>query len=215
MACARWLDDDRIAAVGDREETTGALDQPLGTLLAEIAGEEPAPGGGSAAAVCAAMAAALVVSVARLSRERWEGALATVAQAERLLSRAALLAEMDASAFDQALRTLAERDEIASHERDARLEQSLARAAELPLEIAEISADIAELAALASSHCTPEVRADGVAAATLAEAATRTAAGLVEVNLTVTDDDPRLSVARSLLACAEASRGQALDSRVG
>jgi len=199
--------------VGDEGETAGALEQPLGALLAEIAGEEPAPGGGSAAAVCTAMAAALVASVARLSRERWEGALAVVAQAEQLRGRVALLVEMDARAFDQALRTLAERDEIAAPERDARLEQSLARAAELPLEIAEISADVAELAALASSHCNPEVRADGAAAAILAEAATRTAAGLVEVNLTMTGDDPRVGVARSLLTCAEESRGRVLDER--
>lgn len=197
--------------MGDKGETAGALEQPLGDLLAEIAGEEPAPGGGSAAAVCTAIAAALVASVARLSRERWEGALAVVAQAEQLRGRVALLVEMDARAFDQALRTLAERDEIAADERDARLGQSLARAAELPLEIAEISADVAELAALASSHCDPEVRADGVAAAILAEAAARTAAGLVEVNLTVTDDDPRVGVARSLLVCAEESRDRVLD----
>jgi methenyltetrahydrofolate cyclohydrolase len=207
--------DGRIAGVSDVGEMVGALDRPLGTLLTEIAGEEPAPGGGSAAAFCAAMSAALVASVARLSRERWNGALAAVAQAERLRSRAALLVEMDARAFDQALRTLAERDEIAPHERDTRLEQSLERAAELPLEIAEISADVAELASLASSHCIPEVRADSVSAAILAEAAARTAAGLVEVNLTVNDGDPRLSVVRSLLARAEASRGQALDRRPG
>jgi len=140
-------------------------------------------------------------------------AMTLVAQAEQLRGRVALLVEMDARAFDQALRTLAERDEIAAPERDARLEQSLARAAELPLEIAEISADVAELAALASSHCNPEVRADGAAAAILAEAATRTAAGLVEVNLTMTGDDPRVGVARSLLTCAEESRGRVLDER--
>lgn len=195
-------------------QATGHLGRSLDDHLDEMAGEEAAPGGGSAAAVCAAMAAALVVSVARQSRERWDDAMAIAAQAEQLRSRAALLVELDARAFDQALRALAERREGGSPERDAELEQSLARAAELPLEIAEIGADLAELAAETSGRCDIKVQADAMAAATLAEAASRAATGLVEVNLTTTEGDARMSAARSLVARAGASRERALGSGV-
>ena len=45
------------------------LDAPLREFLDTIAGEGPAPGGGSAAAIVVAMAAGLVSMVARASKE--------------------------------------------------------------------------------------------------------------------------------------------------
>lgn len=194
-----------------KAQAAGSLGLSLDDHLAEMAGEEAAPGGGSAAAVCAAMAAALVCSVARQSREQWEDAVAMAAQAEQLRARAALLAELDARAFDQALRTLAEPGD-GSPDRDARLERSLTRAAELPLEIVEIGADVTELAAQTADRCDPKVKADAIAAATLAEAASRAGATLVEVNLTTTEEDPRVDLARSLVARARISCERALGS---
>jgi formiminotetrahydrofolate cyclodeaminase len=186
-------------------EAADALDRPLGEFLDQLAGDAAAPGGGSTAGVCVGMAAGLVACVARLSHG-WDDAGSALAQAEKLRSRVGPLIDLDARAFDEALRTLSTRAEVDPGERDSRLEQSLARAAEVPLAIGEAAADIAELAALVSSYGTPELRADAASAAILAEAAAQTVEQLVEANLATTKDDARLESARQHLKRARVSR---------
>ncbi len=186
------------------------LDRPLGAFLDDLAGEDAAPGGGSAAAITAAMAAGLAASVARLSAASWEGAGGAVAQAEALRLRVGPLVELDARAYDEALRTLAKRDQIAEPERNERIGEALERAADVLLRIAEAAADAAELAALVAEEGEHAIRADAAAAVILAEAAARTAASLVEINLTTTEEDPRIARARELLSLAEAARERAV-----
>lgn len=190
-------------------QAADALDRPLGEFLDQLAGDVAAPGGGSTAGVCVGMAAGLVACVARRSYDDWDDAGAALAQAEKLRSRVAPLIDLDARAFDEALRMLSTRAEIDAGERDSRLEESLARAAEVPLAIGEAAADVAELAALVSNYGTQELRADAATAAILAEAAARTAERLVAVNLTTTRNDTRLESAQEYLRRAQASRESA------
>lgn len=194
----------------DGEAPADTLGRPLEGFLAELAAEAPAPGGGSAAAVAVAMAAGLTASVARASGSGWEGAGAAAAQAEQLRLRVSPLVEVDASAYDDALNTLAQRGELAQPDLDAKLGEALDHAAAVPLRIAEAAADVTELAALVATHGEARVRADAAAAAVLAEAAARVAATLVEVNLATTEQDPRVSAARELLARAERGRESAV-----
>ena len=74
-------------------------------------------------------------------------------------------------------------------QRDFALGVALLQAAEVPLRIAEAAADVAELAALAAAEGAPHLRPDATAAAALAEAATRAAAHLVEINLAIVPGD--------------------------
>lgn len=185
------------------------LDMSLTAFLDGLATRERAPGGGSAAALTVAFAAGLVVMVARSSRGVWEDAPGVAAQALTLQDRASALTHSDAEAWDEALAALraaadptpAEADRNGQR-RDFELEQKLERAAAVPLEIAEIGADTALLAAQAGKHGDLAYRADASAAAALAAGGARAAAHLVEVNLAIRVGDDRLARARASEAAA-------------
>jgi methenyltetrahydrofolate cyclohydrolase len=173
----------------------GPVDVPrIDALLDALAADQPAPGSGSAAALAGAMAAAVCAKVARLSD--LGGA---TAQAAALCRRLTSLAEEDARVFRSALSELERRDD------DFKLGRALAQAADAPLQIAETCVDVALLASELAGQGTAELQADARSAAALAAGATRAAAVLVEVNLTVTADDGRARLARRLSEQAEAA----------
>ena len=177
------------------------LGQSMLSFLDGLATKGTAPGGGSAAAVTVAFAAGLVAMVARSSRDTWEEAAGIAAQALALQDRVAPLAETDAKAWDEALGALdaaatGSEDDDASR-RDRSLERRLERAAAIPLEIAEIGADVAELAVEVGRFGDAAYRPDAAAAAALAAGGARAAAHLVEVNLAVRPGDERLARARA------------------
>ena len=181
--------------------TGDLLDVSLKDLLDNFASDELAPAAGSAAAIVVAMAAGLVAKSARAS-PGWLEAPSAIAQAERLRRRTAPLAQSDADAYLEALAALHLPKQLESEVRDMALGQVLARAAEIPLVIAEAGADVACLAAVAADRGAPEHRAEAVAAAVLAEAGTRAAAYLVATNLTITPNDERVVRARAVAEVA-------------
>jgi formiminotetrahydrofolate cyclodeaminase len=166
----------------------------IDTLLDALAAEEPAPGGGSAAAIVGAMAAALCAKVARFS-----GDGGAVAQAEALRRRLTTLAAEDAAAFAAALTELRERRD------DFDLGRALALAADVPLRIAEAAADVAELGASLAERGKADLQPDARAASVLAAAAARASALLVEANLGAAPGDERVGRARGLADGAEAA----------
>lgn len=170
------------------------LDLRIGEFLDRLSASGGSPGAGSAAALVAATAAAVVAMAARASVEEWEDAAGIAAQAEAIRRKLQPLAQADAEALEEAL------ERLAAGGGDEALGEALERAAEIPLRIVEASADVAELAAYASPSVRADVRADAVAAAMLAEAAARTCASLVEVNLATVEGDARLERARALAA---------------
>jgi formiminotetrahydrofolate cyclodeaminase len=118
-----------------------------------------------------------------------------------------VLARVDATVWDEAAAALGGAGSGDSGPGDRDLEQKLERAAALPLEIAELGADTAELAEAAGEHCDGAFRADAAAAAALAAGGAGAAAHLVRVNLAVREGDERLARARaSEQAAAEAAR---------
>lgn len=150
------------------------------------------------AAVVTAAAAGLLVKVARSSRDDWPEAAGIAAQAEALRDRAAPLAQRDADEYEAALRAQGDDSAEAGERRDFALGRAFARAAEPPLEIAAIAADVARLSVTVVERGEPALRADAVAAALLAAAAAATAAELVAVNLTASEGDKRVLAARRL-----------------
>jgi len=178
---------------------------PLGELLEEVSSAEPMPGAGYCAAIALEMAAGLVAMAARASRADWGEGRGAAAQATTLRERIAPLAERNVDAYREAVTALGGE----SSSGDESLRDALARAAGVPLEIAEVAVDVAALAAVVAERGDQAMRADAVSAALLAEAAARAAATLVEVNLGTTSSDERVARARDLAGSATAAAQRA------
>jgi formiminotetrahydrofolate cyclodeaminase len=179
---------------------------PLPALLEELAAPREVPGAGSALAVALAAAAAVVQMAARLSPESWADAAGVAAQAQALRERAAQLVDEDAEAYRQALQARGAADAPAKPEqRDFALGRATAAAAEPPLALVRLAADLAELCAAAGARVDPRVHADVAAAAALAAAVARGGRALVATNLTALPGDTRVEEADRLVAAAEAA----------
>jgi formiminotetrahydrofolate cyclodeaminase len=117
-----------------------------------------------------------------------------------------MLVDEDAEAYRRALEARAAADETEKPERrDWALGQVTAAAAEPPLALSRLAADVAELCAAAGARVEPRVHADVAAAAALAAAVARGARELVAVNLTALPGDARVEEADRLAAAAGAA----------
>ena len=88
-------------------------------------------------------------------------------------------------------------------QRDWALGQVTAAAAEPPLALVRLAADLTELCAAAAERVEPRVHADVAAAAALAAAVARGARALVAANLTALPGDLRVEEADRLVDAAE------------
>src|SRR3954463_15329784 len=107
------------------------LDRSLREFLDDVAAQGRTPGGGSAAALVTALAAALPAKIARTSTA-WPQGRGIAAQAESLRDRAAPLAQADAEEYEAALLALEDDGGEAGERRDFALGRAYARAAEPP-----------------------------------------------------------------------------------
>jgi len=169
--------------------------------------EMPGPGAGSAAAVVIALAAGLVVKVARLSGG-WPEAAGVSAQAVELRDRCPELARQDAEAWQQSLAALG--DSVGGGGGDLELARLLGRAADLPLAIAETGAAVADLALLAVQRGEATLRGEAAAGAVLAHAGVRVAAHLVVLNLSTLPGDERFERAGRVERHAADAAAQAI-----
>jgi formiminotetrahydrofolate cyclodeaminase len=187
--------------------------QNVGEFCDTISAETSAPGGGSVAAVVGAMGASLTAMAARFSKEQWEDAAGAVAQAETLKARLLPLADEDARAYETVLLALRmPRDvDVDGDVRDAAIGDALSRATDVPLAIAEASLDVATLACELAERGNPNLHGDAAAAVFLSEAAVRTCANLVEINLATREGDERLDRARELVELVRRISRRALE----
>jgi len=184
-------------------------DMPFEELLDTIAAETPAPGGGSVAAFVTEMAASLAAMAARFAHD-WDGAAGAVAQAETLRHRAAPLAAEDAVAYENVLTAMRMPNELESEVRNTLIGETLSRAADIPLLIAETANDVAELASEIAVAGNPNLRGDAAAASLLASAAVRVAANLVVINLSTVEGEDRIERARALVRSSERAAQRAV-----
>ena len=188
------------------------LDRSLREFLDDVAAQGRTPGGGSAAALVTALAAALLAKIARTSTA-WAEGRGIAAQAESLRDRAAPLAQADAEEYEAALQALEDDSGQAGERRDFALGRAYARAAEPPLQIARAAADVAELAVVVARNGDLAFHADAVLAAVLAAAAASSAAELVGVNLTASARDERVREAGRLAENAARAAEEARAAR--
>jgi methenyltetrahydrofolate cyclohydrolase len=177
---------------GDGEMLRSSVRQ----LLDDVGARTTAPGGGAVTGIVAALAGALVTMCGRFADGQ---PVSAGERAEELQAKAAALAEADPIAY-------------AAYERDRRdqldaatLSAALDEAIRVPLEMAEVSAELAQLAGELARSGNPRLRGDATTAIFLAAAATRSAAALVGENLPETgkDEDPRFALAAALLASVD------------
>jgi methenyltetrahydrofolate cyclohydrolase len=189
----------------------GYLDMRVGEFLDQLADARPDPGGGSAAAVAVALAAALCAMTAELSARQLADSPRLAADARGLLRWAAPLAQADADAYGGVLAARREPGQPGGPSRAERVSAALARATEVPLEVAGLGDRVAALAADIAGRGNPAVRGDALTAARLAAAAAQAAAALVQINLAGAPDDPR--PVRATHLAARAARAAALAAR--
>lgn len=161
-------------------------------FLAALASGTPTPGGGSAAAYSAAMAAALVAMVARLTigkkkyAEVQERMRVIVQQAESLRSELTSAVKRDAAAYEdvmKAFRLLKESEQdLAQH--SGEIEKATVGAAKVPLEVAEKALEVMELSCELIEKGNLNAISDAASAVALAQAAISGAALNVRVNAT-------------------------------
>jgi formiminotetrahydrofolate cyclodeaminase len=174
-------------------------DQTIGVWLEALASSAPAPGGGAAAALNAAIGAALIEMACNLTigRPRYapqEAAMrAALAEATTLRRRALHLAAADVEAFGavSAAYKLPKETDQQRRTRTEQIQRALVGATEVPLHTAVLAGEVVQLARRILDGTNVNVRADVAAAAIAGRAALEVALINVEANLAAIRDPPR------------------------
>lgn len=181
-------------------------------FLTSLASAAPTPGGGGAAAMAGALAAALASMVGNLTvgKERFAAQEAEVkellSQAEAARSELLQLAEDDAKVFDSfmACYRLPKATDEEKAARTQAIRMAAKRAAAVPLAIARKALLTLQLADRLVAVGNPGVITDGACSALLARAALRCADYNVRINLQLTKDaEYNKAVSRELTAMLE------------
>ncbi|MBM3327341.1 MAG: glutamate formimidoyltransferase [Calditrichaeota bacterium] len=153
---------------------------PVRQFVEATASDSPAPGGGSVAALCGALAAALVSMVANLTHGRkaylqHNDMMEAIAnRAQDLKARLVELIDRDTEAFDcvMAAMALPKKTDEQKAERDYRIQITTQKAASVPFETLSLMPEIAQLARTAAEIGNTNLTSDaGVAGLAVALAA--------------------------------------------
>lgn len=188
-------------------------EQTLTEFLAGLAAPTPAPGGGAAAAISGATAAALVEMVAGLSLKKSpdgvEAALQQrmAAQMSTLRGELLTLADDDASAYNAFIQVM-RLPKVEEHDREERgraMSAAAEHAAEVPLKTLRAIIAVAEAARLLTVRSLVSAASDLDVALRFLRAAGLSAADNVEVNLPFIDDpETRATLANQTAASVAA-----------
>ncbi|HEV7593750.1 MAG TPA: glutamate formimidoyltransferase [Gemmatimonadaceae bacterium] len=180
-----------------REVTSGG--ESVSGFVASVASSNPVPGGGSVAAHAGALAAALAQMVAGLTVGKKKYAAVDSEMKEAALKAVSLgntlsaLVKRDAEAYSlvsEAHKLPREPAEALSIRRDA-IWKALLKAAEVPLETAQLCVQVCALALVTAERGNSNAVTDAGVAALLAEAACKGAAYNVRVNVAALEDRSR------------------------
>lgn len=172
------------------------LDKSCKDFLTDLASKEPTPGGGGAAALTAAIAAALtsMVSNLTLGKEKFaqveDKIRPILVSAEILRTRMLALVAADAAVFDSFMKAykLPKNTEEEKVSRSESIQIAAYDASEVPLKIADSCLDILHISSQLVRIGNPSVITDATVAALLARAALRSACYNVHSNLLLLKD---------------------------
>lgn len=180
------------------------LEQPVGTFLQALAAGEPAPGGGSAAALVVAQAAALCAMTARLSARQLapERVQALISEGERIHRASASLVDLDAHAYQHVIEATraAKAAPPGTPGTAEAIALALSHASDVPMRLVDLGVQSAKLARELAADGNQALRGDAITAGLLAQAGARAAAALVRINLASAPADSRLARLDGLLA---------------
>jgi formiminotetrahydrofolate cyclodeaminase len=191
----------------------------LAAFLDRLASDEPAPGGGAAAALAGATAAALVAMACRVTARRApsEALAAAVTTADELRHRLLTLMHEDVEAYAAVL----EARRAPSERRAPLVEAAMRRATTVPLDTARAAAGVLELSATILDAVRASVVGDLGVAVVLAGAALDASALTARVNLQEMAGDDFARAARDTLerlalgAHARRALAQRIAARAG
>lgn len=181
--------ENRLAAVMSKPVSSG-LHAGINPFLTQLAAPTATPGGGSAAAASGAMAAGLAHMVASMSKRKKAYAQYDNELAEAISRLATLQAELtaaidaDANSYKDIMKAYkAHREANNSAESGIAIRNALRKAAEVPLGVAQKSAEAGRIAKSLSPKTNPNMGSDLKTASALARAAIEGAIANVQVNL--------------------------------
>ena len=167
------------------------MDMSLSEFESALASGDATPGGGTAAAVALGQAAALTQMVCKLTlgKEKWEQGWESAQQAqrvaERVIQRAGGLANEDSDAFDLVVSAfkLPKATEEDKEHRRAAIRLGTLKAAEVPLETAELGMELLSVLEGLALHGNGNAASDVGVASLLASASVKGALFNVEINV--------------------------------
>ncbi|HFD39832.1 MAG TPA: methenyltetrahydrofolate cyclohydrolase [Anaerolineae bacterium] len=198
-------------------------DKPVTNFLDELASNTPAPGGGSVAALSGALGAALVSMVCNLTlgKKGYDDVQADIQalleQSEALRAELTDLLEADVAAYSgysQAVKMPRGTEEEKAARKEA-MQAALKTATDVPLQIAEAAAKVMDLCMPAAEKGNKWAVSDAGVAVLVAEAALRSSALNVLINLGSLKDEEFVADRRAslekLLEGRAAMRDQVYD----
>lgn len=218
MDAAQWylqlddLEDEQILEyrLAESQEEGDALAESVPhDLLDAVADGSPTPGGGSVSALAGALGAALAEMVAGLTagRKKYaeveEEAQEVLAEAGRLRGELTEAIVADAASF-QELMAAYRNKEVSDEERARAIEEATAGAAEVPLRVARLSRDVAQLAETIARSGNANAVTDAAAGVIMARAAVQAAALNVKINVAGLKDEERAAAWREEVEALEA-----------
>jgi formiminotetrahydrofolate cyclodeaminase len=194
-------------------------DKPVTNFLDELASNAPAPGGGSVAALGGALGAALVSMVCNLTLnkkgyEEVQGEIGELlAQSEALRQELTDLLEADVAAFMtySAASKMPRSTEEEKAERTRAVQDSLQKATMVPMRIAEAAVKVMDLCLPTAEKGNKWAVSDAGVAVLMAEAALRSAALNVLINLGSIKDEAFVAEKRTHLDGLLAGKGVVRD----
>lgn len=194
-------------------------EKPIANFLDELASKAPAPGGGSVAAISGALGAALVSMVCNLTLDKkgyedvQEDIRNLLAQSEALRAELTGLLEADVAAYSgysQAAKMPRATDEEKAARAEA-MQAALQVATDVPLRIAEAAVKVIDLCQPAAEKGNKFAVSDAGVAVLMAEAALRSAALNVLINLGSLKDQEFAAAKRARLESLLAGKGALRD----
>jgi formiminotetrahydrofolate cyclodeaminase len=187
------------------------LGSTVSDLLDQLAARTPAPGGGAAAALTCAMAAALVEMATSFASAH--GLEAVHDRAHRIREQVSGLAFADGRAYGVVLDALRMEP---GQERTQSLDDAVSAAIGVPMQVLELATEVATLAADVAETGNRNLEGDALAGSLLAEAAARSAATLAQLNASMLSRhavaDAHLERLRPALAKATRARERAVTA---